>query len=75
MGSSKSASISQEPTVTPAVAKDAQMAQNMSEQQSQARALRRGIGATYTRFKPKKKERARRVFVFIQHACLQFIDR
>jgi hypothetical protein len=50
MGSSKSASISQEPIVTPAVAKDAQMAQNMIGQQSQARALRRGIGATYTRF-------------------------
>lgn len=51
MGSSKGASYtSPEPVITPAVAKDAQIAQNMSGAQMQERQLRRGIGSTYARY-------------------------
>jgi hypothetical protein len=51
MGSSKGSSYqSSEPVITPAVAKDAQIAQSMSSAQKQERSLRRGIGSTYARY-------------------------
>lgn len=51
MGSSKGSSASSTPDpITPAVAKDAQIAQSMSNAQQQERQLRRGIGSTYARF-------------------------
>lgn len=51
MGSSKSSSTpATQEVITPAVAKDAQIAQNMTAQQQQERSLRRGIGSTYSRF-------------------------
>lgn len=56
MGSSKgsyskgSSSYSAPDPITPAVAKDAQIAQNMTSAQQQERQLRRGIGSTYARY-------------------------
>ena len=52
MGGSKgSRVINTEPAITPAVAKDAQIAQSMrTAQQQQERSLRRGIASTYSRF-------------------------
>lgn len=51
MGKSSSAAPVQEtPTVTPAIAKDADIAHAMGSQQQQERSLRRGIASTYTRF-------------------------
>jgi hypothetical protein len=51
MGSSKgSSNVNSEPVITPAVAKDAQIAQSMTTAQGQERALRRGIGSTYQRY-------------------------
>lgn len=52
MGSSKGSSSYQapEPIITPAVAKDAQIAQQMTGAQQQERNLRRGIGSTYARY-------------------------
>lgn len=50
MGASKGSSYTPEPVITPAVAKDAQIAQTMSGAQAQERQLRRGIGSTYARF-------------------------
>ena len=52
MGSSKgsSSSYKSEPVITPAVAKDAEIAQSMTDAQRQERSLRRGIGSTYQRY-------------------------
>lgn len=50
MGSSSAPSIETPPVVTPAVAKDAQIAQEMTSAQRQERSLRRGIGSTYARY-------------------------
>ena len=51
MGGSKgSRVINTEPAITPAVAKDAQIAQSMRTAQQQERSLRRGIASTYSRF-------------------------
>ena len=51
MGGSKgSGVINTEPVITPAVAKDAQIAQSMRGAQQQERSLRRGIASTYSRF-------------------------
>jgi hypothetical protein len=51
MGGSKGSSvINSEPVITPAVAKDAQIAQSMRGAQQQERSLRRGIASTYSRF-------------------------
>lgn len=51
MGSSKGSSYQPtEPVITPSVAKDAQIAQEMTGAQQQERSLRRGIGSTYARY-------------------------
>lgn len=51
MGSSKGSSYQpSEPVITPAIAKDAQIAQQMTGAQQQERNLRRGIGSTYARY-------------------------
>jgi hypothetical protein len=51
MGGSKGSTvINSEPAITPAVAKDAQIAQSMRGAQQQERSLRRGIASTYSRF-------------------------
>jgi hypothetical protein len=50
MGGSKGSTvINSEPVITPAVAKDAQIAQSMRGAQQQERSLRRGIASTYSR--------------------------
>lgn len=50
MGGSKGSRVITPEGITPAVAKDAQIAQSMSEAQQQERSLRRGIASTYSRF-------------------------
>jgi hypothetical protein len=51
MGSSKGSSAASIPDpITPAVAKDAQIAESMTGAQQQERQLRRGIGSTYARY-------------------------
>lgn len=51
MGSPKSPSVAPTPDpITPAVAKDAQIAESMTGAQQQERSLRRGIGSTYARY-------------------------